>query len=104
MSKFPYKMPSVQVGDIVFWYPDGARTLAPFPAIVTVVGQSAINVNVFSQHQYNTRPQDGVRHIDDPLARDVELREQGAWDYIPQHKKLLELHAQVEELLSTPAR
>ena len=84
------------VGEIVLWYPDADTNGVPYPALVTVTGQT-LCVSVFDQSSMNLRIRDGVRHAGDPRSRNPETRESGCWDW---HPLSLELHAMRQELYS----
>lgn len=94
-------LPSVQVGDHVYWYPGGQTSEEPYAAVVTAVGLGGqtLNLNLFDPLSYNLRIRDGVRHVSDPRCREVEFREQGCWDLTPREKEYRALKRQVQELL-----
>jgi len=75
-----YEMPAVEVGDIVTWFPTGAKSNDGLPAIVTKVNPRSVALSVFSLNTYNLLLRDGVRHVGDPTARQTEIMESGAWD------------------------
>jgi hypothetical protein len=91
-----YQMPSVGVGDIVLWYPDGDVSLPPCPAIVTARYPRSIAVSIASPNNYNFWLRDSVRHKDDPDTVDEEMVREGVWDYTHDKKTLDSL---VKELL-----
>lgn len=90
----------VEVGDIVLWHPCGDRQVAPFPALVTGIGNEAIALNVFSRGIQNMWSRDGVRHISDPKARHTEFQENGAWSHTPQAISQARRIAELESLLN----
>ena len=94
----PFRMPEVEVGDIVLWR-QGLDS-APTPAIVTALGHSAVNLSVFNPSYANMYTVDGVKHVDDPAAS-IDLQEElGNWDYTPRDKRLREQLAFLMELVS----
>lgn len=93
MSSVPFASPALERGDIVYWYDGGARSSAGHVAIVTNVGSATICVNIVDPNSYNMRIRDGVRHLDDPRARDSELQENGAWDYTPRMRREIDRDA-----------
>lgn len=94
-AKYP-----VEVGQIVWWYPDSNRNQRPSAAIVTAVGSDSVCLAIFSPVSYNLWLRDGVRHIDDPETRAPELLELGCWDYTNAWKDYQDLKKKVESLWS----
>jgi hypothetical protein len=86
-------LPTAEIGDIVYWYPDADHDATPHPAIVTSDGQYALTLNVMGPDLKTFRIHTGVLHIDHPKARREETREDGAWDHTPGTKRLKELEA-----------
>lgn len=83
-----YRMPEVNLGDIVLWsYRPGGD---PAPAFVTQVGQEAIGLVYFPPDSRVGTPRDGVRHVSDPAAARVES-DAGVFDFTATHKRLLAL-------------
>ena len=99
MSDKPFKMPPVEVGQIILWFPHGEASAEPWPAIVTRVGHANLCCGIFSPTSYNLMIRDGVRHVSDPQAKKAELLEQGGWDYTPRDKRGMDLEQQVRSLL-----
>ena len=97
----PFVMPPVEVGQIVHWYPDGDRNQQPHAAIVTRVANRTVSLNTVVPSILNFLPREGVRHVNDPDARQVEFRENGAWDYTKQHREHLELLRAVAKLTAS---
>lgn len=93
-----FKMPAIELGDVVFWFPGGSESADPHVAMVTKVGAETIHLNVFATNTYNLLLRDGVRHLTDPNAKRFETSENGAWDYTPRHKRLLKMEAQINAL------
>jgi hypothetical protein len=98
MSEARFVMPAVELGEAVWWYPDGNATLPPHAAFVSHVGLDSLCLNVLAPNSYNFLIRDGARHVSDPRAKAPELREQGAWDHTPRAKKLRALEAAVLKL------
>ncbi len=78
-----YKMPPVDVGMDVWWFPHGDKSMAPFAAKITRVGQDSVCVSIFHPDNYNLMIRDGVRHGSDPRSRDnEEVIQSGTWDWM----------------------
>lgn len=71
------------VGQMVWWFPGGRANEEPFAAVVTRVGNSSLNLNIFDPFSYNMRIRDGVRHVSEAEASRHEVGEEGAWDWPP---------------------
>lgn len=93
-----YVMPSVQVGDIVLWYPKGDPKMPGQPAMVTSVSRQTIACNIFSRAFRDLKIREGARHITDPQATRPELADEGAWDYTFQAKLLMDFEERIHEL------
>lgn len=91
-----FRMPPIEVGEIVTWKPGGTGAL---PAIVTQVTSRSVDLSAFDRFSQNMMIRDGVRHTLDPDAKDAEKRESGTWEYTPAHKRLMEMEAQVAILV-----
>lgn len=91
-----FRMPKVDVGDPVVWFPDGLETDAPVPAVVTHVGERTLAIGVVGKDWVALQPQDGVRHIKDPGLKIQEERTRGGWDYSPLHLRVRRLEALLE--------
>lgn len=87
-----------ELGQMVYWYPDGDRHQEPLPAVVTGIGSNSLNLNIFDRNSYNLRIRDGVRHVDDPAMKRDEQRESGGWQHTPATLRLRELE---QKLLNT---
>jgi hypothetical protein len=81
-----FTMPRVSIGQTVLWYQGGNSNTKPYPVIVTEVGPRTINGAPVLGRQELT----GIRHKDDPQAKEFEFREGGCWDHT-QETKLLQL-------------
>jgi hypothetical protein len=90
-----YEMPTVEVGDIVYWFPHGSYS-EPTAAIVSRLGHDNICVNLVSPNMHNFALRDGVRHVSDP-NNSVAANEGGRWDYTPKAK----WYAELEERFTT---
>jgi hypothetical protein len=84
----PVKMPPVEVGETVLWYPGGAANEIPSPAVVTHVGAETLALSVLVKDCPVVSCVDGVRHLADPKLVLLEDRSSGAWDHTPQGKAL----------------
>lgn len=82
-----YKMPEVEPGMFVYWYPGGEKSRIPHTAIVTALGFDSLCLSIVDQNSHNLLIRDGVRHMDDPRARATEMFENGGWDYTKLHKR-----------------
>ncbi len=71
--------PEALLGDTVFWFPGGSVNEPPEVAVVAAVGHDALALSIFSPYVDRMVLKDGVRHVDDPRAKSVELREAGGW-------------------------
>lgn len=98
MATKGYEMPAVEVGQLVIWFPTGAKSNDGLPAIVTNVHARTVALSVFSLNTYNLLLRDGVRHVGDPTSRQTELMESGAWDHTAAHRRLLDLDQRLEAL------
>jgi hypothetical protein len=74
-----FVMPQVREGQIVDWFHGGDSNGPPIPAIVTKVNTGHVALNVIQPNITNFKALDGVRHVDDPQAKEWELVEQGGW-------------------------
>jgi hypothetical protein len=85
-----YRMPAISIGAIVLWYPNGARSVPPLPAIVTRINPRSLGLSIFAPDTHNLMLRDGVRHLDDPEFRKdpVRMGEEGGWDYTEESKAL----------------
>jgi hypothetical protein len=95
-----WKMPDLDVGQTVLWYPDANSSREGHVADVTAVFDRAIECvsrTTSSVGQFR----DSVRHIDDPsLILKPNLRPYGGWDYTDEWKKEQEGRATMESRLS----
>lgn len=85
MSQAKYKMP--RPTQVVVWRatPGGA----PSPAIVTHVGQTAVNLAIIPPDSRALFPKDAVRHVSDPLVANQLNPDEGLWDYTPEYLEIL---------------
>lgn len=90
---------NVDIGDIVYWYPDGDTGCAPHPAVVTQVGEQALTLNVMGPDTRAFMVRDSVVHASHPNARRPETRDNGAWAHTPATERLRRLEALVERLV-----
>lgn len=95
-----YQMPAVEVGQVVWWYPDANQQTRPAAAVVTQVSGRNIDLNVLNRDRVGCDCRDGVMHLADPRAREYHAGS-GAWDYTARDKELAELKKTVESLLRT---
>lgn len=77
VSAEEFVMPPVHHGQVVAWYPTGARSDKPQAAIVSHVG-----VRTLVLLTAVAGVKESVRHIDDPKTMwNFDQRANGAWDY-----------------------
>lgn len=69
----------VELGEVVFWFPEGEVNQAPTAALVTAIGLDAVDVALFQPGHDRHSPRLGVRHVDNKRAKSFELREAGGW-------------------------
>ena len=86
--KTVWKMPKVQIGQIVLWYRNGLKTMKPQPAVVEEVG-ACNNINLVPLLRREMIV--ASRHIDDPSLRDNDRLLAGAWDLTDETKAIREL-------------
>lgn len=91
VAKAQWTPPEVQIGDIVWWFPDQADDQRPYAAIVSSVGVRSVALHVVVQNTYNFIVRDGVRHKDDPSVRDHDISENGLWTHTQRTEELAEL-------------
>ncbi len=77
-----YAVPDVQIGQTVYWYPDNKRSQKPSVAFVTDVGVRTVDIAMLQHGIPQVFCKEGVRHIDDPKARESEVNQNGCWDLI----------------------
>lgn len=92
-----YKMPAVHVGQLVLWHPDANAPADYCPALVTQTWHDSVSLSVIRRDSRFLEPLDGVRHLTDPSARRLELRDLGAWSHTPETLALQELVGEPEE-------
>lgn len=83
-----------EVGQDVWWFP--ARGMEPHAAKITQVNSGSVNLAIFEPDMRQLLPRDGVRHVDDPRVRPIEIEESGLWDFTPLTKRLLTMAAELE--------
>lgn len=85
----PYEMPSVDIGQTVYWYRNGIRDENPIAAIVTHVTSRNVALAAFPKDYINHEAHDGVMHVDNPRARQYHAGS-GAWDYTERDKQAMQ--------------
>ncbi len=76
-----FRMPDVWVGLTVLWFA-GRLDGQGQAALVTAVGDEAIDVSVFIPAAITQLPRNGVRHVSDPAWKWPEKCREGFWDYV----------------------
>ncbi len=94
----PFTMPKVPIGKLVYWYHGADKNQEPLTAIVTQVGFENLGLSVIKPSTYNMYVVDGVRHVDDPRARENEFQESGGWQLMPLDNEILRLRTEVSLL------
>lgn len=74
-------MPTVEVGDVVWWYDKGNTVGGPTAAIVTAVGTEVIGLFILVPGYHNGMVMDGVRHTSDPMRKTPQGIESGLWQH-----------------------
>jgi len=92
------KLPHIEIGQRVNWYPHGDTTMRPFAAICTSAGHDNICVAILVPNQRTLNVHDGVRFVGDERAMPPELLEEGCWDYSDETKRLMALERAVKQL------
>ncbi len=70
---------NVELGEIIFWFPEGDVCMKPTAAMVTAIGMDAVDVALFQPGNERHQVRLGARHVDDKRSRAEELREAGGW-------------------------
>jgi hypothetical protein len=86
-----FRMPAVEIGQIVLWYAHADTNVPPLAGLVTQVNPGNVHLNCADVKTYNFLVRDGVKHVNDPSLRETERKEQGGWDYTPRDKLINEL-------------
>ena len=97
-----FKMPPVQVNDLVSLFTNADTNAGFTPALVIRVDGRSVRLMTLGQDCLGWCKETGVRHISDP---ELELRpamkmNDGAWDYSPRHKETMKQIDQLEKRLS----
>lgn len=96
-----YKMPKVEIGDVVCWHIDAA----PSPehahaATVTGIHPEHVDLSVLMPGR-NPAVRTSVRHVSDPRLKDIDPKfrlDSGGWDYSPMMKRLMAVEAALGDL------
>lgn len=75
-----YEMPRAYIGMPILWYQGGNKSNKPYPGLVTDVGRRSIDLVFFAPGSTGVHSMTGVRHIDDPDTKAIELYNAGAWE------------------------
>ncbi len=93
-----HKVPETDLGQMVYWYPHGAKTNSPHAAFVTKRGHDSVCLAILHPNSHNFTIRDGVRHVSDPRVKQVEFLESGGWDHTPATLRLQKLEEIVARL------
>lgn len=77
-----WKMPKVRLMQPVAWYQGGIRNQQPTGGIIVAIYDRSVAINLLSPDTPYMRCMLGVKHISDPLLREGDRMENGAWDLI----------------------
>lgn len=91
-----WKMPAVELGEVILWYPDGSPADHAMPAIVTRVGMSSVDLAIISGESCSLTHLQEVRHLRDPGR--TESTAPGVWGWGPHRLQLEVLRAEIAEL------
>lgn len=91
MEQETYVMPKIELGTGVLWYHGGRPTDRPSFGFAVRVGPRTLTVAVLDPSLRVPVVHDGVRHVSDPDAMNQETVENGAWDFGPTEKRMVEL-------------
>lgn len=81
-----FKLPNIEVGEVVLWYPTANRYEEPAVAFVTHRGERTLALSVIVKDMPTLHCVDGVRHVDDPALLKIKDPPAGAWDFKPSRK------------------
>lgn len=98
-----YVMPPIHRGVTVFWYPDNKRSTSPHIAVVTHVDQRSLQLTLLPTGIRQLSVRDGVRHVDDPKTKEMEMVRTGCWDYTDDAKEWDAFRRKIEGILSRPS-
>lgn len=87
----PFKMPEVEIGLDVWWYPSESHD--PHAAKVVRFGDRRVDLALFAPGTAGSRPKDGVPHKDDPTRKKEDSR--GFWVYSPWTQKVKSMLAEL---------
>lgn len=91
-----WKMPAVQVGQVVLWnWNRGSKD--PSPAIVIGVGNTTVNLAVHASGIKDHTIKSGVRHQDDPFLRTMPSHDGGVWLLTPRDERINAMLVAFEE-------
>ena len=88
----------VNVGDSVFWYPDGNPRGEPYCGIVTGKGMFTLDLAVIQASTTRIHPVNAVRHVNDTTVPPEERADIGGWDFTVQTRAMIDMKGQVDSL------
>jgi hypothetical protein len=93
-----WTFPEVEVGQVVHWFHDQGNDQLPYAAIVSAIGMRSITCNISMPDNYNFMVRDGVRHRDDPAAREGDVKDAGCWTHTDATLQLQDMRKAIRAL------
>ena len=100
-KKLSWTLPDVEVGDIVLAFRETGDK--KYPAVVVEKGERVLGIAIVRPDAGFLQQIDAARYVDDPDLKDPERRHSALWEGCifelpPQHKALIALKQEVEDL------
>jgi hypothetical protein len=96
-SKPVFVPPKPEIGDLVVYYQD-CNWAQPLPAIVTGIGLVGLSLAALVPGVHGIMPVANARHRQDPALVNVDVQNEGAWEFGPRAFNLAGLFNRVREL------
>ena len=93
-----FVVPTVELGEIVWWYPGGDENQPPCPAVVTQINHRSLNLSVLAPNMVGIRVEDGVRHCDDGNTKPQEYIDNGGWTISATRRSIDEIEKRLAKL------
>lgn len=90
-----WKMPKVEKGQVVYWYPSRMDKI-PTAAVVIAVGEQTVNLALHTHLTKDHIFRDGVHHKDDPWLLLHAEHAGGSWTLTPRDEAINEMLAAFE--------